>query len=276
MRQSLIIEDDQDANEFLARLVQERDFEPIQSFTGEEGLQLARAMNPDIIFLDLMLPDLDGYKICEALKLDHETNPVPLVMVTALSDEEHRLRGFRVGADAYVTKPYSPEDIDRAIKAAFDHRAHLAQQDVELHLRFDLASEAENLRAVNELFGIMLRHTRLADKEIVQLRTALQEMAQNAIEWGNKYDPEKLVKITCHVCSDRIEINIQDEGEGFDPDNVPHAAVGKEDPIEHFSVRDVLGMREGGFGMVITGGLVDSIVYNETGNAVTIIKHFSS
>lgn len=275
-RSSLIIEDDPDASFILASLVADRGFETVQSYTGEEGLRLAREIEPDIIFLDLMLPDLDGYKICEALKLDRETNPIPVVMVTALSAPRDRVEGFRVGADAYVSKPYTPEDIDQAVAQVFALQDRIASDKVELHLRFDLASEADNLQSVNELFGIVLRHTKLSDREIHQLRMAFLELGQNAIEWGNRLDKSKTVKITVHICSDRVEIEICDEGPGFDPRNLPHASNGGDDPTIHFSVRQMLGLRDGGFGILIAKGLVDEVRYNERGNAVTLIKRISS
>lgn len=272
MRTSLIVEDDVDASDILASLVRLHEIETVQAYTGEEGLKFARESEPDIIFLDLMLPDLDGYQICELLKLDPETNGIPVVMVTALSAEENRVKGFRVGADVYVSKPYTREEIDRAIEEAIEHRVRLEGDQVAHYVKFDLSSEVESLKSVNELFGIILRSTKLRDQEIVQLRTALQEMGQNAIEWGNKYDTSKRVKITVHVASDRIEICVADEGEGFDPENIPHAATGDDDPIRHFTVRDLLGLREGGFGILIARGLVDEVKYNDSGNEVTLIK----
>ena len=170
----------------LADLVSERGFEPMQAFTGNDGLKMAQEHSPDIILLDIMLPDLDGYKICESLKLDRKTNPIPLIMVTALSAEENRIQGFRVGADAYVSKPYTPEDIAKAIESATAHSERLEKKSTELHIRFDLESEVDNLQNVNELFGVILRHTNLSEKGVIQLTTALLEVGSNAIEWGNK------------------------------------------------------------------------------------------
>lgn len=272
MRRALIIEDDLDACAILADLVRERDFEAVESHNGAEGLRLAQELRPDVVFLDVMLPDLDGYKICETLKLDKSTNPIPIVMVTALAEPANRLRGFRVGADAYVTKPYTAEEIEAAIQRAMEHKDHLAQASVELHIHFDLSSEVDNLQSVNELFGVLLHHSDLSEKAVLQLRTALLEMGHNAIEWGNRHDPTKLVTVTSQVHEDRIEIRIADEGSGFDPSNLPHAADGGEDPTRHFPVRQMLGLRDGGFGILITRGLVDDVRYNSQGNVVTLIK----
>ena len=272
---ALIIEDDPDASDILAELMRERDFEPVQCMTGEDGLNRARKENPTIVFLDLMLPDLDGYKVCEALKLDRDTNAIPVVMVTALTADKNRVQGFRVGADAYVSKPYTPEDLDDAIERAHQHKQTVEESKYSFHVNFDLASEIPNLQSVNELFGMILRHSRLREKEIGQLRTALVEIGSNAIEWGNKHDPDKVVRISARIEKSRIEIQIEDEGEGFDPENLPHAFNGGEDPTSHFSVRNLLGMREGGFGILIAKGMVDDVRYNDSGTSVTLVKYLS-
>lgn len=273
MPTSLIIEDDPDASLLLASLIEDRGYETLQSHSGEEGLRMARQLEPDIIFLDIMLPDLDGYKICESLKLDRETNPIPIVMVTALSTPKNRVHGFRVGADAYVAKPYTPEDIDQAMQTALEKKSRVSHEHLDLFVHFDIASEAQNLETVNELFATVLHHTAFSEKEIHQLRTAFLEMGQNAIEWGNKHDASKLIKISTHVTPEAVEIHIMDEGPGFDPKNLPHAASpSADDPTQHFTVRQMLGLREGGFGILIARGLVDEVRYNDAGNAVTLIK----
>lgn len=276
MRNVLIIEDDPDASDILAALLRDRDLDATQSESGEEGLRLARERRPEILFLDLMLPDLDGYRICEALKMDRETNSIPVIMVTAMTAAEDQLKGFRVGADAYVCKPYTPSDIDDAIAAVEARKHRLAEAKIETAVRLDLSSEVASLSSVNEIFGMLLAYTPLTEREATQLRSAFQEMGTNAIEWGNKYSETKKVSITIQIAADRVEVEIEDEGEGFDPDNIPHASSGDEDdPVGHFSVREILGLREGGFGILISRGMVDDVRYNDKGNRVTLVKHFS-
>ena len=99
------------------------------------------------------------------------------------------------------------------------------------------------------------------------------EMGQNAIEWGNKHRSEALVTITYRLYADRVVIMVKDQGSGFDVENLPHAAQA-EDPIAHMDVREKLGLREGGFGMMISRGMLDELRYNDVGNEVTLIKRF--
>ena len=92
-------------------LVQARGFEPIQVFSGAQALAAVAEQKPDLILLDLMLPDIDGFELCDQLKRARETNLIPIVMVTALQDAHHRAAGVRVGANGYLTKPFTPAQL---------------------------------------------------------------------------------------------------------------------------------------------------------------------
>jgi DNA-binding response OmpR family regulator len=275
MPTALIIEDHPDAGELLCDLLHERGFQTIHVGTGEEGLRQARENSFDVIFLDVMLPDLDGYRVCEQLKIDRNTNPIPIVLLTALSAHDHHVAGLRVGADFFIPKPYTVQQLDKTLAEIDEYRLRAQQEKLQFRVRFDLASRVANLHAVNELFGLLLRHATLTEKQAAQLRTAMLEVGSNAIEWGNKHDETKTVTITAEVREDRIEIVVEDQGEGFNPKQLPHAADGKDDPIAHMEVREILGLREGGFGIQIVRGMVDDVRYNERGNRVTLVKYFA-
>ena len=118
MSRALIVEDHQDQAEMVARLLRLRDYEPMVALDGGSGLDLARRHAFDIVLLDLMLPDINGFEICRRLRTDRATMLTPIVMLTALNDSENRMQGFRVGANAYVTKPYGIDELFRAIAAA--------------------------------------------------------------------------------------------------------------------------------------------------------------
>jgi anti-sigma regulatory factor (Ser/Thr protein kinase) len=196
-------------------------------------------------------------------------------MVTALGDDHNRRRGFWVGANAYVTKPYGANDLFSAIETAMAWRQDLSSRSVEGEIHVELNSEPIFLQDVNEFLTSLFKDTPLSSEQIMQLRQALMEMGQNAIEWGNRHRVEALVEITYRLYEDRVEIVIRDQGTGFDRNNLPHAAI-PDDPLAHMDVREKLGLREGGFGMLISRGMVDHLVYNEKGNEVTLIKRFDS
>ncbi|MBY0589030.1 response regulator [bacterium] len=273
---ALIIEDDADAGEVLAALLEERGYQSVVVPSGHEGIRQIKEHPFDVVFLDVMLPDIDGYRVCEQLKIDRLTNPIPIVILSALSAHDHLVAGLRVGADFFIPKPYTTQQLDKVLAEIDDYRDRAKMEKLQLRIRFDLASRVQNLHSVNELFGLLLRHSVLTEKQATQLRTAMLEVGSNAIEWGNKHDETKTVSITAEVRDDRIEIVVEDQGEGFNPRQLPHAADGKEDPVSHMEVREMLGLREGGFGIQIVRGMVDEVRYNERGNRVTLVKHLTA
>src|SRR5881275_1507726 len=99
---ALIVEDEPEANQLLSMLVQLRGYQTESAFTGEQALGMIEAARPDLIFLDLMLPDINGFDICRAIKGKRSTCSIPVVMVTARLAAENRAQGFRVGATDYV------------------------------------------------------------------------------------------------------------------------------------------------------------------------------
>ena len=99
------------------------------------------------------------------------------------------------------------------------------------------------------------------------------EMGGNAIEWGHRKNADLVLRITYRIDPTAVTLIIKDQGPGFNPRNLPHAAS-DEDPIGHIEIRNELGLREGGFGIMLARGLVDEFRYNKAGNEVTLVKYF--
>jgi two-component system phosphate regulon response regulator PhoB len=113
----LIIEDDKDIAELVEYNLRQEKISSEVCSSGADGLAKARKMIPDLILLDLMLPDMGGVEICRALKGDSKTQAIPILMMTAKGDEVDRIVGFEVGADDYLTKPFSPRELILRVKA---------------------------------------------------------------------------------------------------------------------------------------------------------------
>ncbi len=273
METALIVEDHPEQADLVARILGMRDFQPILAEDGETGLKLAREQHPDVILLDLMLPDVNGFDVCRRLRTDPATRLIPVVMLTALNDVQHRVHGFRVGANAYVTKPFDINDLFDAISAARAWRASMEHRSLQGEIHVELNSEITLLKDLNDFLMVVCQSTPLGQEQVIQIRQAVMEMAHNAIEWGNRHQSDRLVKITYRIHEDRLEIVVQDQGPGFDRSRLPHAAV-PDDPFSHLDVREKLGLRAGGFGLLICQGMVDEMSYNDTGNQVTLIKRF--
>jgi DNA-binding response OmpR family regulator len=274
MATALIVEDDPDQARLVARILRMRDFESIIAEDGKTGLRLARLYLPDVLLLDLMLPDINGFDVCRQLRLDRTTMLIPVLMLTALKDMQHRVHGFRVGANAYVGKPYGVDELFEAISAARSWRVSMDHRLLQGEVSVELNSEITLLKDLNSFLMNVCQTTPLSNKQVMQLRQAVMEMAHNAIEWGNKHQSERPVKITYRIHEDHLEIVVRDQGSGFDRSVLPHAAI-PDDPFTHLDVREKLGLRAGGFGLLICQGMVDEMRYNDLGNEVTLIKHFA-
>jgi len=113
----LIIEDEKDIVKMLDYNLKKEGFKTLSAYNGEDGLDMASKENPDLILLDLMLPEIDGFDVCKALKSDPKTSHIPIIILTAKDQETDKSVGLELGADDYVTKPFSPRELIARIKA---------------------------------------------------------------------------------------------------------------------------------------------------------------
>lgn len=111
MTKILIVDDEQDIVESLSFMLQAKGYETICAYDGEEGLKLAKEAAPDLIMLDVMMPKINGYKICRLLKYDAKYKNIPIIMLTARSQESDKTIGEETGADEYITKPFEFNDV---------------------------------------------------------------------------------------------------------------------------------------------------------------------
>lgn len=269
----LIVDDEREVNYLLSQLVQAKGFQPISFYQGQGVVEAVREHQPDVVLLDVMLPDVDGFSICEELKRSRDTNLIPIVMVTALNSSSHQSRGIRVGANGYLTKPFQSEHLFREIDQALAWRREHSQSGITGEIVFDVRSEFQYLHQLNDMLADLYAHTPLTEKQIKDLRQVVHEMGGNAIEWGHKRNAELSLLITYRISTDAVTLIIRDQGPGFDPGNLPHAAS-DDDPIGHIDYRNEKNIREGGFGIMMTKGLVDDFCYNDKGNEVTLVKRF--
>ena len=113
----LIVDDEADLVETIRFPLELEGFQVLAAYNGEEGLNQARSERPDLILLDLMLPKLDGYKICRLLKFDDRYKHIPIFMLTAKTQEKDKILGKETGADEYFTKPFDIDGLIAKIKS---------------------------------------------------------------------------------------------------------------------------------------------------------------
>ncbi len=113
----LIVEDEKDIAKMLDYNLKKEGYKVIIADDGEDALDAANTKHPDLILLDLMLPGLDGLEVCKELKGERKTKSIPVIMLTAKAQESDKVVGLELGADDYVTKPFSPRELIARIKA---------------------------------------------------------------------------------------------------------------------------------------------------------------
>ncbi len=129
MAKILIIEDEKELNKVLQAYLVKSGYQAFGAYNGDDGLSLWERENPDLVLLDLNLPGMDGLEVARSIRKVKET---PIIMVTARVDEVDRLIGLELGADDYITKPYSPREVIARIKAVL--RRSGRQQEIQLEI----------------------------------------------------------------------------------------------------------------------------------------------
>ncbi|NWF91361.1 MAG: response regulator transcription factor [Syntrophaceae bacterium] len=165
----LIIEDEKDIVDLIEYHLKQAGFSVVAAFDGSSGLEQARKKRPDLIILDLMLPEMDGKDVCRALKSNPLTQSIPVLMLTAKSEEMDRVVGFELGADDYVTKPFSPRELVLRVKAILRRKV--------------TPSEGEKVIQIGDLLIDIDRHQVSIKKKAIQLTSTefklLVELASN-------------------------------------------------------------------------------------------------
>ncbi len=113
----LIVDDEKDIVDLVAYNLEKEGYEVVKAYDGEGALRIARAKTPDLVILDLMLPGIQGLEVCRRLRRDPATSAVPVIMLTAKGGEVDKVLGLEVGADDYVTKPFSVKELVARVKA---------------------------------------------------------------------------------------------------------------------------------------------------------------
>lgn len=118
----LIVDDEPDLVETIRFSLELEGYNVLVATNGEEGLNVARQEKPDLILLDLMLPKLDGYKVCRLLKFDERYKSIPILMLTARTQEKDKILGKETGANEYLTKPFDMDELMAKIKSYLTKR----------------------------------------------------------------------------------------------------------------------------------------------------------
>ncbi|MFH0887028.1 MAG: response regulator transcription factor [bacterium] len=126
----LIVEDEKDIVNLIKYNLEKAGYKTIAAYNGEEALDYVIKKKPDLIVLDIMLPGVDGFDICKKLRSDNATSHIPIIMLTARKEEVDKVLGLELGADDYMTKPFSPRELIARIKAVLRRKSEVSKEAV--------------------------------------------------------------------------------------------------------------------------------------------------
>lgn len=139
----MVIEDDEDIRETIAEFLEEQGFTVVQARKGNEGLARATESKPDLVLLDVELPDMTGYDVCEKLKAQSDFQNTPVLMLTGLTEEKDEIRGLKAGADDYIPKPFKPARLLARIMTAIKRNTRELDANALTHMPGNRAIEEE-------------------------------------------------------------------------------------------------------------------------------------
>jgi len=210
MPEKILIIDDEDATvQLIAMLLQRRGFEIIKAYRAEEGLRKAYRHQPDLVLLDIMMPDMDGWEVCKRLR---EMSDVPIIFLTARSDVKDVVRGLEMGADDYVVKPYDNDELVARVRAHLRRspRPNMSEELVFNNGDFRINFMNREVWVRNEIkhltpkeFNLLAVLVRSAGRVVT--RTELVTQA-----WGEEYgDAIDSLKLYIHYLRQKVESNPQ-------------------------------------------------------------------
>jgi two-component system, OmpR family, alkaline phosphatase synthesis response regulator PhoP len=161
----LVVDDEKDILELIDYNLSKNGYRVKTVTTGEDALELIKENDYDLIILDLMLPGVDGFDICKTIKADKQKSSIPIVMVTAKSEEADKVAGLEIGADHYVTKPFSPRELLAIVKATLRRRPAKEEEEkpviergaLKIHVgRHEVTLKGEKIDLTHLEFRILL------------------------------------------------------------------------------------------------------------------------
>ena len=271
----LVVDDDRALNHVLVELLRKAGFLTVGVTDGAAALKRLEREKFDAVLLDVGLPKMSGLEVLKRIRAK-ETRPKVLVM-TADETPETVLRAVKEQAYQYVAKPLKPKAILEIVEQMVASEVEPAAIEV-ISGKPDWVELLVPCRVeMADRLNSFLQQLQMNLPEEIQgsLERAFRELLMNAIEWGGRLDPARKVRIAYIRAGRMLLYRIQDPGPGFQPEDLPHAAVSNSPgkPYDHIMVREQRGLRPGGFGLLISRAMVDELIYNEAHNEVVFVKY---
>ncbi len=243
--------------------------------TGDQALQCLRSQAYELVLSDILIGVTDGLTLLPRI---HEISPESKVLVmTVKNTPDDIIASIRAQACGYLTKPFTRESLLDALHHALV--CEIEPDDIEIlsdrphWISVQVRCKISTAERLAHFFRELPSALNPAQRE--EVSTAFRELLMNAIEHGGRFDPEQRVFLSYIHTGRSILYYIRDPGEGFSMDTLPHAAISynSNSPIDHAEFREKMGIRPGGFGILLTRNFADELLYSAKGNEVILIKY---
>ncbi len=274
MQKILVVDDDRSTRHLIRLQLRSAGYSAETAVDGASALARLGRKPFDLVLLDIWMPGMDGLEVMARLR--ETPSPPKVVVMTADDAPQTLLKALREQACRYVTKPIEPKDLIALVREVLESGPERpievisAKPDwVELVVPCDRDAAARIQAVLGQLEADLPEDVRNS------VGQAFRELLMNAIEWGGELDPNRSVRISYLRARRMLLYRIADPGHGFSFESLRHAAVSNpaDRPLEHAGVREELGLRPGGFGLVLTRAMVDELLFNEAQNEVVFVKY---
>jgi two-component system KDP operon response regulator KdpE len=203
----LVIDDEETTVQLIAILLERRGYEVIKAFRADEGLRKAYRSQPDLVLLDIMMPDMDGWDVCKRLR---EMSDVPIIFLTARGETRDVVRGLEMGADDYILKPYDNDELVARVRAHLRRspRPNMSEELVFNNGEFRINFMNREVRVRNEVKHLTPKEFNLLG---VLVRSAGRVVTRNELvteAWGEEYgDAIDSLKLYIHYLRQKLEVD---------------------------------------------------------------------
>jgi len=274
VRNVLVVDADPALKDLLARVLDQRLWTTHYVASNKDAMAAILARGFDLVLSGERTSALQDV---ELLRVIRRLRPhIRLIILARESTPADVLASMRAHAFSLFSAPYNEDQLTDMIRLAVDSPAWDDGIDIisatpewlRLRVRCEIRTADRLVQFLNEIAD-------LPSAERDQVATAFREMLMNAIEHGGRLDPNQHIEIEYIRAKHMVSCHITDPGPGFTLDEIPHAAIANPDdqPMQHADLREELGIRPGGYGILMAQKLVDELIYNQEGNEVLLVKY---
>jgi anti-sigma regulatory factor (Ser/Thr protein kinase) len=274
IRDALVVDADADLRGLLVKILKPGIWAIHHVPTNQAALRAAKGKAFELIITSEKTSGREDVELLRKIRIGRPHTR--LIILAKESTPADVLASMREHAFSFFSPPYSLEQLGNMIRMAtevpcWDDGIDLLSSTpewIKLRLRC-------RVRTADRLLQFMKEISDLPDAEREEVGMAFREILLNAMEHGGGFDPETYVEVEYVRARRMVSCRISDPGPGFTLDEISHAAVANpdNDPVRHAAVRDQLGLRPGGFGILLAQQLVDQVIYGQDGNEVLLIKY---